>query len=292
MAYESDAGAVSDGTHHVTSGDGGSSTVPWWRRRLHVVPVVIGINVVVFLAWQLSKAMPALRGVMVVNFLTSPLHLEHGLYWTLLTSVFSHAELWHLAINMIVLFSFGAVLERLWGPRTFLWFYLAAGILASISHCATTRWFLHRMDVSALGASGAICGLLMAYALIFPHHKILVLGIIPVPAAAGVVAFVGLDVWGLVAQSRGGGLPIGHGAHLGGAAAGAVLYFLFIRPKLAARRGFSRGGEPPTLTREESRRLERLHRKVGEEGPESLTPDERLFLHQLRERFRDVRGDG
>jgi rhomboid family protein len=280
---------VAGGESAATSG-GGASSVPWWRRPLRVVPVIIGINVVVFLAWQLSKAVPHLRGIMVINFLTSPLHLEHGLYWTLLTSVFSHAELWHLAINMIVLYSFGAVLERLWGPRTFLGFYLAAGILASVSHCAVTQWLLSRGNVSALGASGAISGLLLAYALIFPRHKILVLGIIPVPAAAGVVAFVGLDVWGLIAQTRGGGLPIGHGAHLGGAAAGAVLYLLFIRPKLAARRGYNGAGMPPALTREESRRLERLHSKVEEEGRESLTPEDRLFLHQLRERFRDVRG--
>ena len=277
-------------TEHVPVGDREPASVRWWRRPLRVVPVVIGINVIVFFAWQLSNAAPQLHKVMVYNFLTSPLHLEHRLYWTLLTSVFSHAELWHLAINMIVLYSFGSVLERLWGPRMFLGFYLAAGILASVSHCATTLWFLHSTEVSALGASGAICGLLMAYALIFPHHKILVLGIIPVPAAAGVVAFVGLDVWGLIAQTRGGGLPIGHGAHLGGAAAGAMLYFLFVRPKLAAREGYSAAGMPPALTREESRRLQHLHRKVETEGPESLTPEERLFLHQLRERFRGASG--
>jgi membrane associated rhomboid family serine protease len=54
-------------------------------------------------------------------------------------------------------------------------------------------------------------------------------GIIPMPAIVGALLFVGLDLVGLFAQSEGGGLPIGHGAHLGGAATGALFYFLVVR---------------------------------------------------------------
>ena len=67
------------------------------------------------------------------------------------------------------------------------------------------------------------------FALLFPRARILLFGIIPMPALVGALLFVGLDVVGLIAQTEGGGLPIGHGAHLGGAATGVLYYFLVIR---------------------------------------------------------------
>ena len=65
----------------------------------------------------------------------------------------------------------------------------------------------------------------------------LLLGIIPMPALVGVAVFVGLDIIGLIAQTEGSGLPIGHGAHLGGALTGALYYLLVIRPLLVGRAG-------------------------------------------------------
>ncbi len=264
------------------------TVTPWHERRLVAVPVIIALNVLVFLGWQVARVTPSWQPFFVNNFLVSPLHLEHGLYWTLLTSEFSHNALWHIAINMIVLYSFGAVLERLWGVRLFTAFYLAAAVLASASHCLTTVLVLGRQNISALGASGAIAGLLMAFALIFPHERILILGIIPIPALVGALAFVGLDVWGLIAQERGGGLPIGHGAHLGGAAFGAAVYYLYFKPRLHRARALG-GTHPPTLTLEpdEAVELERLRTKLEEQGPESLEEDERAFLERLRQRLRD-----
>jgi len=264
---------------------GPAGAAPWWRRPLRAVPAIIGLNLVVFFMWRLGAADQAWREFMIVNFLTSPYHLAHGLWWTVLTSAFSHNALWHIAINMIVLWSFGAVLERLWGVRTFVFFYLAAALVSSLSYCAVALWFLDQPNVPALGASGAITGLLMAYALIFPRQKILVMGIIPVPAFAGVMAFVAWDVWGLFVQRQGGGLPIAHGAHLGGALAGAVMCFAFLKPGLA--RATARGDLvlPPSMSRREAAELKRLQSKVREQGPESLTPDERRFLVELKRRF-------
>ncbi len=259
-------------------------------RRTPAVSVILGINVVVFLAWQAATYSPALREFMVVNFLVSTTHLKHGLVWTLLTSAFSHAELWHLAINMIVLWSFGTVLERLWGTRVFVAFYLVAAVVASACHCAVSSLYIGSDDISALGASGAIAGLLLAFALYFPHQKILLFGVIPIPALAGVLAFVALDLWGLVAQGHGGGLPIGHGAHLGGALAGAVMYFAYLRsahpaPPAHARRP-AMGA--PALTEDEAREFERIRIKIENEGPHALTPKEQAFLERLRERVLGV----
>lgn len=255
-------------------------------RRTPAVSVIIGLNVMVFLGWQASSFAPDLRPSMMANFLVSTAHVTHGYVWTLVTAAFSHNELWHLAINMFVLWSFGTVLERLWGTRVFVIFYLVAAVVASISHCLVSSILMGNGNIPALGASGAVSGLLLAYALYFPRHKILLFGIVPVPALAGVLAFVGIDLWGLLAQSRGGGLPIGHGAHLGGALAGALMYFFYLRSAIPVPRTTTRQPSPmgPTLSPDEAREFERIRLKVESLGPQALTPKEQAFLDRLRSR--------
>jgi len=254
------------------------------------VSVIIGLNVLVFLGWQASLFVPELQPFMMGNFLVSTSHLAHGYVWTLVAAAFSHNELWHLAINMFVLWSFGTVLESLWGTRVFVIFYLAAAVFASVSHCLVSSILMGNGNIPALGASGAVSGLLLAYALHFPRHKILLFGVIPVPALAGVLAFVGIDLWGLMAQSRGGGLPIGHGAHLGGALAGAVMYFLYLRSTVPISRVATRRPTvtAPTLTPDEAREFERIRLKVESLGPQALNPKEQAFLDRLRERVMDA----
>ncbi len=259
------------------------------RRRLPRTPavsVIIGLNVLVFLGWQASYFAPDLQPFMMGNFLVSTAHILHGYVWTLVSAAFSHNEIWHLAINMFVLWSFGTVLERLWGTRTFVIFYLVAAVVASISHCVVSSILMGNGNIPALGASGAVSGLLLAYALYFPRHKILLFGIIPVPALAGVLAFVGIDLWGLLAQSRGGGLPIGHGAHLGGALAGALMYFFYLRSTILVPRAATRQPSvtAPTLSPDEAREFERIRLKVESLGPQALNPKEQSFLDRLRER--------
>jgi membrane associated rhomboid family serine protease len=133
-----------------------------------------------------------------------------------------------------VLNSFGPIVERTLGSKRFLGFYLVAGIVGSLGHAAVSRFILEDPDLPALGASGAISGLILLFSLLYPKEKILLFGIIPMPAMIGAVLFVGLDIWGVVAQAEGGGLPIGHGAHLGGAIAG-LIYFLILRAQLQRR---------------------------------------------------------
>lgn len=204
-------------------------------RRVFVVKFIIALNIVVFLLWKTPSEDVFL--FMAQNFLVSWDALAQGRIWTLVTSVFSHNLLFHLLINMFVLQSFGRVLEMHFNARSFLKFYLLAGIIASLSHALVSAWILGRPDLPALGASGAVAGVMMLFSLMYPRERILIFAIIPVPALWGAFAFVALDIWGLVAQSSGGGLPIGHGAHLGGAFTGAVYYFLVRRrrttPKLA-----------------------------------------------------------
>jgi membrane associated rhomboid family serine protease len=90
---------------------------------------------------------------------------------------------------------------------------------------------MNQPSLPALGASGAISGVIMLFSLMYPNEKLLLLGFIPMPAMVGAVLFVGLDLWGLIAQTQGSDLPIGHGAHLGGALYALVYYYLVMRKK-------------------------------------------------------------
>lgn len=197
-----------------------------------MIPALLMINVAVFFFWQ----RPAYGEFMNDNFLVSWEALEAGRWWVLITSNFSHNMLFHILINMLVLNNFGGLIERLLGSKFILKFYLIAGVVSGLSHALVSTLVLGDPGLKALGASGSIAGLILIFALLFPKEKILLLGIIPMPAIVGAIAFIGLDLWGLFAQAGGGGLPIGHGAHLGGAFTGVLWYFFFIRPKLAQLR--------------------------------------------------------
>jgi len=195
--------------------------------RPFVVLTIIKINIIVFLFWILgANAYPML---MIKNFLVSWEFVTEGRVWTLVTSVFSHNMLFHLLVNMFVFYGFGSTLETIMGHKRFIAFYLMAGIVASLGHCFVSSFLLHEPGLPALGASGAVAGVIVLFSFLFPKEKLLLLGLIPMPAFVGAILFVGLDIWGLVAQTQGSSLPIGYGAHLGGAFFGVFYYFAFIR---------------------------------------------------------------
>lgn len=201
-------------------------------RRLSWVRIFVAINVVVFILWrtqidELSEA--GMNSWMARNFLVSWSLLAEGRLWTLLTSVFSHNSFLHIFINLFVLMNFGPIVERVLGPKRFFKFYLTAGVISSLSHAAVSAYIIGDPSIPALGASGAISGIIMLFSALFPREKILLFGLIPVPAGIGALLFVGIDVWGLIAQAEGGGLSIGHGAHLGGAFTGLIYYFVLRR---------------------------------------------------------------
>jgi membrane associated rhomboid family serine protease len=192
------------------------------QSRFTVVNGLLAVNVLVFMLWAF-QVLPF--NVMADHFLVSWEHLAAGHVWVLLTAVFSHNLLFHLLINMIVLLSFGPLLERAMGPTRFLAFFLAAGIVGSLAHALASAFLVGRPGQPALGASSAIAGVLLLFSLAFPKAKVLLFFFIPLPAIVAALAFVAIDIWGLIAQIEGQGLPIGHGAHLGGALVG-ILYFL------------------------------------------------------------------
>jgi membrane associated rhomboid family serine protease len=129
---------------------------------------IIAINTIVFAAWQI----PVLRPFMRRHFVHDPLS---GRSLTLLTSCFSHQELWHFGLNMMALWSFGGVVHDYLGREQFLAFYLTTGMAASaVSHVFGLGMRRVRPVLPSLGASGAIYGCLSATAVLHPDASVYV----------------------------------------------------------------------------------------------------------------------
>lgn len=135
--------------------------------------------------------------------------------YQLVTHMFAHGGFFHLFFNMFVLWMFGSLLEKAWGPKKFLIFYFICGIAAGVTHLALE-------NVPAVGASGAIMGLFAAFAYLFPNTELIIFPIpIPVKAKYAIALMAAYDLFGGVYPAAGGN--IAHFAHLGGLVMGFIL---------------------------------------------------------------------
>ena len=146
-----------------------------------IVLVFLVLNSGVFVLWLVLGQ----SAFMTDNFLVSWDGLAAGRYWTLVTSEFSHVLFLHFFVNMYVLASFGPIVEHTIGSGRFLSFYLLAAAVASASHAAVSAFVLGLPGLPALGASGAISGVILLFSFMFPRARILLFGLIPVPALGG-----------------------------------------------------------------------------------------------------------
>ena len=139
--------------------------------------------------------------------------------WQVLTYAFVHAGLPHLLFNMFGVYMFGADLERVWGPRRFLAYYMTCALSAALAQLAVA--ILTGAVYPTVGASGAIFGLLLAYAMVFPTRTIMPLfPPIPMRAPVFVAVYGALElVLGVTGTLAG----VAHFAHLGGMAGGFLL---------------------------------------------------------------------
>ncbi len=134
--------------------------------------------------------------------------------YQLVTHMFAHGGFFHLFFNMFVLWMFGTMLERAWGPKRFFIFYFACGLAAGIVH-------LLFQNAPAVGASGAIMGLFAAFAYLFPNTELIIFpNPIPVKSKYAVAIMAAFDLFGGVYSA---GSNIAHFAHLGGLAMGFIL---------------------------------------------------------------------
>lgn len=165
-------------------------------------------------------------------------------WWQPFTHMFMHGGFWHLFFNMYTLFIFGSVLERVWGPKKFLVFYFVTGIGAAAIHTGVEwmqmqTWItqaaegsqsalvsIHQLKMTpTVGASGAIYGVLMGYAMLYPD-SVLTLLFPPVSMKAKwfVLIFAGIELLTGVTGTGGG---IAHFAHLGGLIFGFLLIYFW-----------------------------------------------------------------
>jgi membrane associated rhomboid family serine protease len=143
-----------------------------------------------------------------------------GAYWQPFTYMFAHENLTHILVNMLGLLFFGTAVEKEMGSREFLFYYLLTGLLAGLFSLAA--YLFMGMEVSLLGASGAIVAVLLAFATLQPNAQVLFWGIIPMRAPVMVIGFTAFE---LLAQIFGGQNGVAHLTHLSGFAFG-WLYFL------------------------------------------------------------------
>jgi membrane associated rhomboid family serine protease len=145
---------------------------------------------------------------------------------TLITYQFFHADLGHLFGNMIFLWVFGDDIERALGRARYLFFYLMSGVIGGLFFVG----YDPRSPIQLIGASGAIAGVVIAYLMLRPCAKILILlGIIPLRISAFWVIglFVITQLWNLQAASKS---EVAYWCHFGGMLAGAILFPL-LKPR-------------------------------------------------------------
>jgi membrane associated rhomboid family serine protease len=143
--------------------------------------------------------------------------------WQVLTYGFLHGDLMHLFFNMLALMMFGAPVERTWGPRRFAIYYFTCLIGAGLVQLvvATLAFQESGRPYPTVGASGGVFGLLLAFGMLFPHQKVMLLfPPIPMKAWVLVLGYGLLELFLGVTRTQAG---VAHFAHLGGMAFGIVL---------------------------------------------------------------------
>ena len=239
--------------------------------------------------------------------------------WQLITYQFMHADFFHILFNMVFgLWMFGTEVEHVWGGRTFLWFYLACGVVAGVAQLVLSPIFDPGQAVGpTVGASGAVYGVLVAFAMMFPDRQIYLYFLIPVRVKYFVMFLIVVGV-----MSVGNPGNVANLAHLGGALAGYlfVLYQRGVIPRIrggekmvedfrnlfANRSRPKRRSEPgareakvfdisgetgrtseerPTIEESTQKRIDDILDKISQHGYQSLTDEEKQILFEASKKL-------
>lgn len=148
--------------------------------------------------------------------------LDRGQWYRMVTAGFLHASLLHLGFNMVVLFSFGFSLEAVLGTGPFCLVYFGSML---VGHLIPLYKYRDHAGYVAVGASGALSGIVFGFALFFPLDKIFIFPIpFGIPALLFAIGFMVFTIYASRGRKPGGG--VAHEAHLGGALGGLILTFL------------------------------------------------------------------
>ena len=211
--------------------------------------------------------------------------LQNLSVYQLVTYMFLHGGFFHILINMFVLWMFGSEIELTWGTKRFFKYYLLTGIAGGIF----TVMFQPSSAIPTIGASGAIYGLLVAYAVMFPNRTIYLYFLIPLKVKYAVAIFVVLEFLATLSANPDG---IGHLAHLGGAVVGFLYikldwrlkrFFGWLSPKryydrLRYKQKSNKINKNRRETEDIMKRVDKLLDKINDVGYENLTEEERRFL--------------
>ncbi len=249
---------------------------PWVSR-------LIVANVAIFLLQQLN---PQLTGALILVPSLIPVRP-----WSIVTYMFLHGGLLHIGFNMLGLFFFGPGVESRLGSRRFLTLYFVSGIGGAVLSAV----FPYARYVPTLGASGALFGVMLAFARFWPRQVIL-FWFVPLEARWWVVLMTAMSLLGGAGGFRDG---IAHFAHLGGFL-GGWLYLKWMErwgpaaqwkrkasaplaPRVSGTQALERWKriDPAALHPVNREELERVMAKVAAGGPAALTADERAFLDRF-----------
>ncbi len=254
---------------------------------------------------------PAIRALMIANIagflagiIVPDLHHLFGLVpqqalsqrwlWQPLTYLFLHGNIWHLVFNLFALWMFGMPVESQWGERDFLKYYFLCGLGAAAAHLALSP---HSM-VPVIGASGAVYGLLVAFAMLYPDAVIYLYFLIPIKAGHMAILFGAIEFF---SGATGATPGIARFAHLGGMLTGYfyIRWWWVVQIKLKALWRQASSSEDGPAPRSRARRavkppaasadmaeVDRILDKILSDGLESLTDDERQIMHRYSERNR------
>jgi membrane associated rhomboid family serine protease len=275
-----------------------------WTAPRSAVVVLIAINAAVFVAAALMRGSgPLAEGELVDRLCAHPSTLTHPLlWWQFLTYGFVHdpGGIAHILFNMMALWFLGRDVEAWYGTREFVRLYLVLLVFGSVVWCAV-NYFDRNVDpdrTTLLGASGAVTGVVVLYALCFPRRMLLFMFVLPMPAWAVGILVVLADILGATGWTRNAG-PIAYSVHL----AGAALAFVYYQQQwnfgrlLEGRFGWLRRGafwgrrprlrvhapeEPETVPEEE---VDRILEKIHREGESHLTRKERRILEDASHEY-------
>lgn len=227
--------------------------------------------------------------------------IEGTLYqpWRLVTYLFLHGGFWHLVFNMLWLWWMGRAVEETLGPRVFTVLYFGAGIGGALINLALTPIWVGNLTI---GASGAVFGIMVAFAMLYPTAPIMLFLLPPIEARWVVAGLIAFD---LIMQTSGTGGNTARLVHLGGAFMGWALLKLYYRgydydswiKSVQAR--FSRGHSESKKVHNRNMRsvsdaviveevdqseLDRILDKISQSGYDGLTADEKKKLFELSKR--------
>lgn len=253
------------------------------------VRVLLIINAVVFLVTLVNAN---LRGQLLFYGALIPQFFVEA--WRFVSYMFIHANFWHFLFNMLVLWMFGAEIAENMGDRRFLGLYFFSGIFAGLFSIPFYLFGALSPYSLIVGASGALMGIFVAYYKFFPNRMLLFLFFIPMRMKTAIWVLVAFDV--LLSHTND---SVAHFTHLGGVLAGFIFMELFYgRGKLREwcdgfrnrrvrqKRDLGEGLEGEVSFLDPEKQLDKILKKVEDEGLQSLSEAERAYLLREGERLR------